>query len=329
MTERTIARIVRLYGEEPLRIHSPQKGYRNQSWRVETERQDVNVIIYKQEAGILDRMRRADRVAAYLFGCGFPTRVPIDQRIVRLSGGTKEQFARVYNYLPGATIPWEAYTMEHIKLLGKTMSNMHAALADYNANDLQQTAGVAEEYLEVVRRMGQYFANPAIVKALHGTLDLRTNPDIISNFESLLTVCKRLTHKQALHMDFVRSNILFDTHPKAPQLTGILDLEKAAYGHPTIDIARTLAFLLIDCKYKEAVQIRKYFLWSGYHKRGSAPYKSIRVNGKNLLDQLIDLFMYYDFYKFLKHNPYEYLPQNEHFVKTRDLLLANGLLERT
>ncbi len=114
-------------------------------------------------------------------------------------------------------------------------------------------------------------------------------------------------------------------------MTGILDFEKTAYGHPVFDVARTLAFLLVDCEYKGEAKIRKYFLQSGYNKRGTVNFRNpIIKHGNrttNLLESLIDLFLLYDFYKFLRHNPYEFLEQNHHYKRTRDILLTRNMLE--
>jgi hypothetical protein len=135
-------------------------------------------------------------------------------------------------------------------------------------------------------------------------------------------------------MDFVRSNILFDDTDtsNALAITGILDFEKTAQGNPVFDIARTLAFLLVDCKYKPADKVRKYFLRSGYIKRGASTFQDIYItdhNGKvNVLEQLLDVFLMHDFYKFLRHNPYESLESNEHFMRTRDMLVQRGFVSR-
>jgi hypothetical protein len=62
---------------------------------------------------------------------------------------------------------------------------------------------------------------------------------------------------------------------------------------------------------------------SGYNKRGTA---QLPPQYFPLLERLLGLFLLYDFYKFLRHNPYEYLPQNEHFARTRMLLLKRHLI---
>jgi Ser/Thr protein kinase RdoA (MazF antagonist) len=116
---------------------------------------------------------------------------------------------------------------------------------------------------------------------------------------------------------------LFDQNQKA-KISGILDFEKASWGPPIFDIARTLAFLIVDCKYKPEPKVRKYFLHSGYNKRGDSNFTHTKV-----FEQLVDFFLVHDFYKFLKHNPYETLEQNEHFVRTRDFLLKRNILIRT
>ncbi len=46
----------------------------------------------------------------------------------------------------------------------------------------------------------------------------------------------------------------------------------------------------------------------------------------DLLEVLVDLFLFYDFYKFLRHNPYESLTDNEHFIRTKAILLRQGLI---
>ena len=119
-------------------------------------------------------------------------------------------------------------------------------------------------------------------------------------------------------MDFVRGNILFD----GSDITGILDFEKTAMGHNFVDIARTLAFLMVDCKFKTVDKVVKYFLYSGYHKRGQMK----DVGDKAILNQLIEMFLVYDFYKFLRHNPYESLHLNEHYVRTNHILDKRGVI---
>jgi Ser/Thr protein kinase RdoA (MazF antagonist) len=138
-----------------------------------------------------------------------------------------------------------------------------------------------------------------------------------------------LPAKQPLHMDFVRSNILFEAVPAGDfnmSISGILDFEKAAYGHPLFDIARTLTFLLVDCKYKAPDKVRKYFLGSGYIKRGAAMLPSKHMS---ILEPALNLFLFHDFYKFLRHNPYESLPDNEHFMRTAQLLIPRQLIRPT
>jgi hypothetical protein len=119
-------------------------------------------------------------------------------------------------------------------------------------------------------------------------------------------------------MDFVRGNILFE----GDEISGILDFEKTASGHTVMDISRTLAFLLVDCKYKTIDKVIKYFLYSGYQKRGKN--KDIGNDADRKI--LVEMFLFYDLYKFLLHNPYEFLQQNEHYVRTKDILIGRGVL---
>ncbi len=322
-----VPRILQAYGLTYTQILPSQKGYRNSSYPVILEDGSMrNLILYKREPGIVARIKAANAVSDFLADQGFAVRRTMSPRIIRLKADGYEKYGALYNYLDGRTIPWEAYEQDHIKLVGKAMSDMHAALSGFDYHPLPD---VTDEYLAIVKRMRAYFTNAPVQRALADKLLLTVPPTVFDTFEQVLTGAKLLPGKQPLHMDFVRSNILFDEVANGEfkvTITGILDFEKAAYGHPLFDVARTLAFLLVDCKYKAPDRVRKYFLGSGYIKRGTAS-----LSGKylGLLDPLTELFLFYDFYKFLRHNPYESLPDNEHFMRTVSLLIPRHLVVPT
>lgn len=329
MQNATVLGILQKYGLRAGTVFPAQKGYRNVSHPVRLEDgRIVNLILYKREPGIIETIRRTNKVSQFLADRGFPVRAPLEDRIVKVANGRTARYACLYNYLEGETIPWEAYTQNHIKLLGKSMAELHMALVKY-AEPLPQ---VTNEYVSITTRMEHYFDDQPVSQAVQSKLNLKVQTKVFTRFQHILAFCEKLPGQQALHMDFVRSNILFG--PDAvPRITGIIDFEKAAYGPVLFDVARTLAFLLVDCKYKPTEKIQKYFLESGYQKRGGRQLERIVVRGKDetrlLLDELIDLFLLYDFYKFLRHNPYEFLHQNEHFVRTRNLLLQRGVITTT
>lgn len=314
------------YGLAPVRLLPIQKGYRNESHPAElADGQRVNLIIYKSEAGILPRIRRANAVADYLAGQGMPARRTADSRILQIAApGGRQKYAALYLYLTGKTIPWEAYTQKHLKALGQAMGDMHGFLQVYPAvaNGLPP---VAEEYLEILARMRRYFADPAVAGAMRAKLGVAVPPTVPTRLRRVLGGCATLPGQQPLHMDFVRGNVLFD--PQA-NIAGILDFEKTAQGHPLFDIARTLAFLLVDCKHKPEAKVRKYFVQSGYNKRGRGAFK-VGDSVAPLLEQLVDLFLLHDFYKFLRHNPYEFLHLNEHYTRTAAQLVQRGALTLT
>jgi Ser/Thr protein kinase RdoA (MazF antagonist) len=104
---------------------------------------------------------------------------------------------------------------------------------------------------------------------------------------------------------------------KSLVIGGILDFEKAAIGPTVLDLARTLAFLIVDCKYKPPHQIIRYFINSGYCKRGNQPLPDMK-----LLTTLVGMFLCLDLYQFLLHNPYESLEENEHFVRTKKMIVS-------
>ena len=326
-TEQLIGRILEAYGFEFRAIAAAQKGYRNSSYGVTLKNgTKANVIVYKNEPNIDRRIRRTNDVGLYLFNHGMPVRSPLSKKVITLRSSTQTRYAALYNYLPGETIPWEAYTKKHIKLVGKAMGIMHYELRDYS-EDLPL---VVDEYVEITSRMKRYFDDESVAGAMRQKLMVSISKCLFDEAAELLRRCKTLPHQQALHMDFVRGNILFRAAQSEDTLTyedlavsGILDFEKAAYGSPIFDVARTLSFLLIDCKYKSPEKVTKYFLRSGYNKRGRAA----KIGPDSpLLWRLVTLFLVYDFYKFLRHNPYESLAENEHFQRTKDILLERGVI---
>ena len=318
MSKELAKRILQRYGVKPLAVQEVQKGYRNESYAADMPSGRVmNLIIYKREPSIFDRVKNANYVSDFLAKKGLPARRTADKRTMRLSSGDYTRYAALYEYLPGRTIPWEAYTMEHIKQLGAVMSDMHHALKGLPQNDLPF---VIDECRALLKRMEKYFSDDGVHDALAAKLGLSV-PDT-NGLRPALDAAVNLP-ASALHMDFVRGNILFGQHQKA-SVTGILDFEKAAWGPLEFDIARTLAFLIIDCRYKPEAKVRKYFLHSGYNKRGAGGFAP-----SELLEILVIFFLVHDFYKFLRHNPYESLEENEHFTRTRDLLLNRNILLKT
>lgn len=305
-----------MYGIKYCRILDCQKGYRNEIWPVVTDGgQMINITFFKREPGIVDRINRADKVSEYLSDLGLPVRVRIDPRVLVVKSGAIVTNVGIYNYLPGNTIPWEAYTMKHIKALGLMMSDMHAKLSDAPQTNLPS---VYNEYLEILRSMKVYFDMQGVKIAMETKLGLKLDGGMLKKYEDILRKYSGLSGQIPLHMDFVRGNILFE----GSNISGILDFEKTALGHNIVDIARTLAFLLVDCKYKSADKVYKYFVYSGYQKRGQT--KDIGDDEDS--DVFVGMFLIHDFYKFLLHNPYESLGQNEHFIRTRDVLVARGII---
>jgi Ser/Thr protein kinase RdoA (MazF antagonist) len=316
MYENILPRVLNAYDIKYRNIFDCQSGYRNEIWPVLDENNRmINVTFYKSEVGIIDRIKRANAVSEYLAQRGMSTRKRIDPRTLVLKSGDFVVNVNVYNYLPGSTIPWEAYTMEYIKALGATMGNMHALLADMSVRDFPS---VYDEYEVIVNRMREYFARPNIQKAAADKLNLHVGEIDFGEYIKLLCQYRRLPNQQVLHMDFVRGNVLFEDE----KISGVIDFEKTSAGHAVVDIARTLAFLLVDCKYKTARQVSKYFLHSGCQKRG----QNSDIGNRTDRNRFVEMFLLYDLYKFMLHNPYEALELNEHYTRTRDILVKFGVL---
>lgn len=318
MYGRFVAEALQYFGLEYNRILDVQKGYRNEIYPVALKDGSlIQLTFYKSEPGIKRRIDSADAVSQHAYNQGLPARTSIDDRTLVLTSSKRTVYARLYDYLPGETISWEAYTKDHLKVLGKTMSDLHNALKDFKDKD--QVSVIDEQYA-LLDRMDQYFTDPKVQLAIKKKLGLSNQWDM-NKYLRLLDGCQKLPNSQQLHMDFVRGNILFE----GTTLTGILDFEKTAVGHPLFDVARTLAFLFVDCKYKTSDQVYRYFIQSGYHKRGAATLDYY----PGLLEALTEFFLLHDFYKFLKHNPYEYLNENEHFKRTISILTKDGVLNYT
>lgn len=325
--------ILQQYGLWYKNIASSQSGYRNHSHRVELSSGElVNLIIFKAEPRIVERILRADAVSRYLSKSGLPVRTRIDERIIKIQPRSKDlpSYAGIYNYLPGQTISWGSYTKDHLKALGLAMAQMHEKLAldiQFDA-EILASPNIYDELEMQLERIKAYFSRSDVAVAAEEKLGLKVAVD----FDRLLQVVqasKSSSRQHMLHMDFVRSNILFSDEPAENEIrfgkariSGIIDFEKTCCGSPLFDLARSLAFLYVDCKYKTALKVRKYFLYSGYIKHGRGT-----ITSKKLLYEYVRVFLLHDFYKFLLHNPYEFLRQNEHFIRTRDILLEQNMIK--
>lgn len=320
MFVRIVPEVIKKYELDVRTVGAPLKGYRSESFPLELhDGTVVNLLFYKREQNILSRIRTADKVASAAAGANLPVRVRYDERLLRVGSG----YAAVYQWLPGKTIEWEAYTKRHIKLAGWAMADLHSAVAA-----LQNDGPLlADELQPLLARMHRYFSMLDVKKALAEKLGLSIEPKQFDHLEALIEKTRHISGQQYLHMDMVRGNMLFDGVSSTSrwaiddvQLSGLIDFEKAAWGLPVCDMARTLAFLLVDCP-KPARKIFKYFIDSGYKKRGART-----LEHSELLPYFIRLFLLHDFYKFLKHTPYESLDDNYHYARTRELLKTYGMI---
>lgn len=330
LSETQIKDVLKYYGHSFARLDFVQSGYRNTSHIVETSNSLLfNFILYKNESEIVERIKRVNALSSFLVGRGLPVRAPVDERIMSLKSFTATRYGSLYSFLPGESIPWEAYTKKHIKLLGMALGKFHRASESYS----EPLPKVTDEYLTIVWRMKKYFADHNVSSAMKQKLSLSLQPNFFEHHEVILSRCEHLPDQRVLHMDLVRGNVLFREAENDDALIvgnvalcGILDLEKASFGHPFFDVARTLAFLMVDCSNKDPEKIRKYFIDSGYRKRGGCGLPRVKVGGEDLLDQLTSLFLVYDLYKFLRQNPYESLSENYHYMRTIAQLIARGVL---
>lgn len=268
---------------------------------------------------ILEQIIRANRIGDYLAQSGFPSRRTIDSiKIIELRNKRTGalRYGCFYEYLPGNTIPWESYSSKHIKSIGGKMGEMHRLIQDKELK-IENLPYEIEVQKRNNIKMEKYFSDESVIRAMSLKLKLKPVFDF-GKFRKMLIELQS-EEIQILHMDFVRGNILFDN---SKNITGVIDFEKVSFGPKIFDIARTLSFLLVDCKHKKPSKTWKYFLYNGYKKRGNNSLPDLKY-----LHSLIQYFWIYDFYKFLKYNPYEFLNENNHFTRTKNFLVKLGLLE--
>ncbi len=322
LREDDLRKTIEAYGLDYASTFLVQSGYRNTSHIVQlADGRQVNLIVYKSEEAIVERIKRLNHLSKHLSDCRLPVRVPIDNRIIKMSGSGLNHYSCLYNFLPGTTVQWEAYSMKHIKLLGWALADFHSLASDFDG----ELPSVASDFQKILNTVEQYLSDKHVTSAMSAKLGIYTSISF-SEIYRLVKEVDSLNDKQALHLDFVRGNVLFDiARPDdkfqigSISLSGIIDLEKASYGHPVWDISRSLAFLLVDCP-KPKEKIYKYFIDSGYIKRGN------RAIDVSYLNELVKLYLIYDFYKFLRDNPYDSLVLNHHFLRTRDILIEQNVL---
>lgn len=325
-----VARVMHEYGYDDCLLSHSESGYRNTSHTVIHKDKTYNLIVYKSEPGVVDTINRINEVGKHLQRYKLPVRAPVDRRILRL--GDTKSYVALYNYLPGVTIPWEAYTMKHIKLLGSALGHLHRGLSDLSGDGYPN---VSDQYRVYLTQMRNYFNNTLIGQAIYEKLDVKLSSGVFDELTTFIDAANLTPNQQLLHMDLVRGNVLFGgiSFDKRftigdVSITGIIDFEKISFGNVIFDLARTMAFLFVDCKYKTEDKVRKYFLESGYIKRGMGTYLPLQLpDGRDGLETGISLFLLYDFYKFLLHNPYESLKENHHYLATRDILKARKVLQ--
>lgn len=334
MSPEVLQKAFQSYGYNSVILRGQAKGYRNTSYfAVSKSGESLNLILYKNEPGIIKRIKRIHVVSNQLALDGFPVRTPLNEQILKLKSSTTTRYSALYNYLEGTTIPWEAYTKDHIKMVGSALAKIHHSLKKVKTD--VEFPLVSDEMSTILDAINNYYHDAGVVKAMQSKLAVSLDIKIIENLIQIIKLTKKLPNQQPLHMDFVRGNILFSNNTNAKHMlhcnkvaiTGIIDLEKTSFGNPIFDIARSLAFLIVDSRLKTETKIRKYFLYSGYAKRGKEKLPNITIKGKPLLDELVTLFLIYDFYKFMKHNPYESLNANDHYIRTRDILIERKVLK--
>jgi Ser/Thr protein kinase RdoA (MazF antagonist) len=322
-------------GSTKVTIHEYSQGYMNHVLQVDINAARYVVVIYNSmryrgQSGV-DFISELSRISEYLNAKNFPARrailakrgVFVSQMLLE-GQNSNPHLVGLYEYLPGNTLEWDGYTRRHLRALGEKMGQMHNLLSEYNSGKRPSAIQEWPEYFERDnKRLMTYIGKHT--KSITKKLQLKVH---LNEVEKLIkTLGQQIgeipLRSQLIHCDFVRGNILFsetklnNTYP----IIGVLDFEKMLYGPVIVDVARTLAFLLVDCRYKTEAEILKYFLHEGYIVLGKGSVLSVLE-----LDPYMVYFWLRDFWKFLECNPYEDLKKNYHFNKTVEILMEKKLL---
>jgi Ser/Thr protein kinase RdoA (MazF antagonist) len=269
-------------------------------------------------------LTEAYSAAALLDSAGIPVRTAIPNNSgqlitqIDLQNSNNPHLFGLYNYLPGRTLPWEGWTRRHLRALGRVMQRIHKTWSQCSS-DFQYIPRWTDYLKKDSSMLIDYLTeNSATIKRkLNISIDTRK----ISN---LAIKIDTKSNYQLTHNDLVRGNILFGKrkYKYVYPITGIIDFEKTMYAPVIVDIARTYAFLLVDCKYKTDLEIKKYYLDEGYFafKKETPPmFES--------LENFVIYFWLRDLWKFLSRNPYEDLKKNYHYTQTVERLNKAGFLK--
>ncbi len=307
------------YNKQLQYIKKYDDGFRNDVFKVKDSLSGkfFVLIVYKEEERIKETIENAHAVAEFLKAKNFPARTPLESDSGNYFEVFSKRYLALYPFLPGDTIPWEAYKRRHLKSIGKTLSDMHYELSGFTKDLPEWKSEINKE----INLMKKYFKK--VEPWINRKLNINLNWPELNKALQLPDFSNAFP--EVLHYDFVRGNILFSNkilQDDTYEITGILDFEKVSAGPVIADIVRTLSFLIVDCKYKKEEEIKKWFLARGYIKRGK--YK-VEIED-DLLERLLKIFWLRDFFKFLLHNPYENLKDNEHYMRTLEKLLERDLL---
>ncbi len=283
----------------------------------------------------------------FLYDNKLPTRTAVSNKKGELLTWINEKrLFGLYNYLEGETIPWESYTRRHLHALGQRLVEFHKLGMSYLQKRQIKYIPSWREYVKVdYKKMRAYFIenSETIGMKLNFAIDfdklnkvyqkisidkraMDSSTEVIDKQGNEELVIKDVDEENSrmrtiLHMDFVRSNILFSDKKQGEYypITGILDFEKVLVGSVLPDLGRTLAFLFVDCKYKSYDRVLYEFLKKGY-------CQSVKVKFREIYVYML-YFLVRDMWKFLQSNPYESLSKNEHYNRTKSLLLNYKIIK--
>jgi Ser/Thr protein kinase RdoA (MazF antagonist) len=348
-----------------IEIAKIDEGYMNNCIiiRLLPQNQRLVIIIYNtnrySEEKSQNRIKNAYMAARVLNRNSIPVRIPLKtatsppKDFIEINvTDQKTTILGVYNYLPGQTVPWESYTRRHLRAVGLYMRRIHHIWQQEDPNKYPFLPKWTDYIRNDSQKLFKYFKkNQQYIKK---KLDIEIDLDFIKTLKKQIT--NSPLHQphlnQLVHQDLVRGNILFGSMKKKNiyPIHGIIDFEKILIANPITDLARTLSFLFVDCKYKTIPEIKKYFLDQGYfafetihnQKFPNAPKQSklkqetvTKEKNKKLLTELppfrhIKHFMLYfwvrDLWKLLSRNPYQDLMHNFHYKQTSNRLHAEKVI---
>lgn len=178
-----------------------------------------------------ERRELLEKLAGHMESRGIATRHLVTPSVIQLDRSAFRWMA-VYHGVAGRSIPWSDYSEPQIISAVRYLARIHEAGRSFAGRN--SLARISEAF------------RPVKIPAVPG---YRVNQDALNNIKTRL---RARNSDQAtatvLHGDFGRANIIFQEE----SVSGVVDFDRAVFGHPLFDLGRFTSYLLLDTQLSPA-----------------------------------------------------------------------------